>query len=83
MSRKPSKAFVPSQAADTPHVDRVRKWEDGIDIINTLRVEMREAGLIKCADALDEAFAHCIRDFLVLKGEGPDGLGEKDAGDLN
>jgi hypothetical protein len=44
------------------------KIERGIDAVNALRLDMRKAGMTACADALDQAFAHCLREFLALKG---------------
>jgi len=44
-----------------------KKIERGIDAIDRLRVEMRKAGMTACAEALDNAFAHCLRDYMTLK----------------
>ena len=48
------------------------KIERGIDAVNALRLDMRKAGMTVCADALDQAFAHCLREFLALKGDPAD-----------
>lgn len=67
MSRKgPVPPNTEPTEGDTAERDRV--IEGGIDAVNRLRAEMRKAGMTACADALDEAFAHCLRDYMTLKG---------------
>ncbi len=47
--------------------------ERGIDAVDGLRVEMRKAGMAACADALDEAFVKCLREYVTRKqGVTPD-----------
>ncbi len=41
--------------------------ETGIDAINLLRMTMRKAGMWDCADALDEAFVKCLKDYMARK----------------
>lgn len=38
--------------------------ESGIDNLGRLRRDMRHAGMIDCADALDEAFVKCLKAYL-------------------
>jgi hypothetical protein len=42
----------------------------GIDALDLLRVLMREAGMLACADALDDAFAKCVKEYIERKDEG-------------
>lgn len=41
--------------------------ERGIDAIDQLRDKMREAGMVDCADALDEVFIRCLRDYVTRR----------------
>jgi len=43
--------------------------ERGIEAIGLLRVQMREAGMTDCADALDEVYVQCLRDFVTRADE--------------
>lgn len=53
--------------ADAPEAFTI---ERGIDAIDELRDKMRDAGMIDCADALDEVFIRCLRDY-VTRGDPP------------
>ncbi len=59
--------------------------EEGIDAINLLRVTMRKAGMADCADALDEAFVKCLKDYMAHRdATGTSGTGNgKPETDLN
>ena len=39
--------------------------EKGIDAIDQLREKMREAGMVDCADALDDVFIRCLRNYVT------------------
>ncbi|ESQ83771.1 hypothetical protein [Asticcacaulis benevestitus] len=64
MSRKTN----PRKSA-TGSVETDRDIDAGIDAVNRLRRVMREAGLLACADALDEAFACCLSDYVTWQDE--------------
>jgi len=68
MSRKPDETKAGSGNGTTERLERNGRIETGIDALNVLRVEMRTAGMTTCADALDETFALCLRDYMALKG---------------
>lgn len=46
--------------------------EQGIDAVDRLRGQMREAGMTECADALDEAFVCCLKNFVARNSQSPD-----------
>ena len=46
-----------------------RDIDAGIDAVNKLRTVMWGAGLLACADALDEAFACCLRDYVARQDQ--------------
>lgn len=54
--------------------------ERGIDALNAMCVEMRKLGMIACADALDGAFAICLRE-VVARYDARHGDGEPDPPD--
>lgn len=39
--------------------------EEGIDAIDQLSTKMRQAGMIDCANALDEVFVRCLRNYVA------------------
>ena len=41
--------------------------EQSIDAVDWLRKHMRQAGMEDCADALDDAFAKCLKAYLDLQ----------------
>jgi hypothetical protein len=47
-----------------------RAIQRGIDALDLLRVLMREAGMTVCADALDDAFAKCVKEYIERKDDG-------------
>jgi hypothetical protein len=51
-----------SGGAQQPALDQA--IESGIDNLGRLRRDMRHAGMVDCADALDEAFVKCLRAYL-------------------
>lgn len=56
-----------------PERNTLQQIEHSIDSVDWLRRQMRSLGAVACADALDEAFAHCLRAYLELLED--DGLG--------
>jgi len=65
----------------TPSAEEV-EW--AIDTIDRLRVTIRRAGLCDGADALDQAFVQCLRDYMASKPA--EAKGDEDdavAGNLN
>ena len=50
--------------------------EEGIDAIDQLSTKMRQAGMIDCANALDEVFVRCLRNY-VARIEGPEAANRK------
>jgi 3-deoxy-D-arabino-heptulosonate 7-phosphate (DAHP) synthase len=71
MSRKGRWKGPSPPAGNTIGADRSPLIEQGIDAVDLLRVEMRRLGMTACADALDDAFAHCLRDYMTLKANDP------------
>lgn len=43
--------------------------EQSIDALDWLRKHMRSLGMLDCAEALDEAFARCLRAYLELQDQ--------------
>ena len=60
--------------------------EEGIDAIDRLATKMRQAGMNDCANALDEVFVRCLRNY-VARTEGSDAairkVKKRSNGDLN
>lgn len=48
-----------------------RAIEQGIDSLARLRNDMRGAGLLDCADLLDEAFVTCLKAYVERWGRVP------------
>lgn len=46
--------------------------EQGIDAVDRLRGQMRQAGMTECADALDGAFVCCLKNFVARKSQSPE-----------
>lgn len=69
MSRKRRSRSASDTSGGEVVAERNAVIERGIDAINALRVEMRKAGMGACANALDEAFAHCLRDYVTLQAD--------------
>jgi hypothetical protein len=59
--------------------------EQGIDALDRLRGTMRAAGMSDCADALDEVFVRCLKDYVERKGAGGSAgrQGDKSGNDSN
>ncbi len=43
--------------------------EQSIDAVDWLRKHMRSLGMLDCAEALDEAFARCLKAYLELQDQ--------------
>jgi len=43
--------------------------EQCIDAVDWLRKHMRSLGMLDCAEALDEAFARCLKAYLDLQDQ--------------
>ena len=73
--RSVSYAVSQSETGD----DKPSDWEveAGIDEIDRVRSTLRRAGFDDSADALDEAFVKCLRDYVARKGARP--LADEDA----
>jgi hypothetical protein len=41
-----------------------RAIEQGIDSLAQLRTDMREAGMLECAEILDETFVKCLKAYV-------------------
>lgn len=60
---KPRKPFAKSGGKGGGAEDEFT-IERGIDAIDQLREKMRQAGMTDCADALDEVFIRCLRNYV-------------------
>lgn len=67
--RRASSAVSQSETGDDKPSDR--EVEAGIDEINRVRSTLRRAGFGDSADALDEAFVKCLRDYVARKSARP------------
>ncbi|HTM81555.1 hypothetical protein [Asticcacaulis sp.] len=47
-----------------------RAIQRAVDALDLLRILMREAGMTACADALDDAFAKCVKEYIERKDDG-------------
>ncbi|HTM81892.1 hypothetical protein [Asticcacaulis sp.] len=45
--------------------------EEGIDVIDRMRGDMRKLGMTEAAEALDHAFAKCLRAYLGYIAKDP------------
>lgn len=76
MPRKSGEGPGPSEDASSPSQTR-QIIDQGIDALNAMCVEMRRLGMVACAEALDQAFATCLQEYVVLY----DVTGEDDRAD--
>lgn len=60
----PGSATMPADLSDDDATGSDQEIEKGIDAINALRVTMRRAGMTNCADALDDVFVRCLKDYM-------------------
>ncbi len=63
MPRK-SRGFV-GDGPREPQSESEQIIAHGIDALNAMCIEMRKMGMIACAEALDQAFAVCLREYVA------------------
>ena len=84
MSRRPRLKAVPAPQRNADQDDFL--IEEGIDAIDQLATKFRQVGMIDSANALDEVFVRCLRNYVAhLEGPGAEiqKTRKRGNGDLN